>query len=46
MRGEKSIEEQGGELLNLLLKVANGEKTRAEEMGFRAVSFAKVCNFT
>jgi len=46
MRGEKSIEEQGGELLNVLLKVANGEKTRAEEMGFRAVSFAKVCNFT
>jgi altronate hydrolase len=31
--GESSIEEKGAEILNTILQVASGEKTKSEELG-------------
>ena len=41
----KDLEEAGRELFDLVCRVACGEKTRAEELGFQDVSMARYCNF-
>lgn len=40
-----SIEEKGMELFEFLARVANGEQTKAEKLGFHDVSIARYCNF-
>ena len=39
------LEEVGRELFDLICRVACGEKTRAEELGFQDVSMVRYCNF-
>lgn len=41
----KDLEEAGKELFDLVCRVACGEMTRAEELGFQDVSMARYCNF-
>lgn len=45
MRGEDTIEASGEQLLEIVAKVANGEKTQAEVLGFQDMSIARYCNF-
>lgn len=44
--GEKTLEEQGQELLELVLECASGKKPKAEALGFNETSIAKICNYT
>ena len=44
--GEKTLEQQGGELLDLVLECASGKKPKAEALGFTETSIAKICNYT
>ena len=37
----ESIEDAAGRLLDLVIKVAGGQKTRTEEMGYREISIFK-----
>ncbi len=39
--GEKTLDEAGADLYRLVLEVASGKKTRAEEKGFREISIFK-----
>lgn len=39
--GDSSLEQLGQELMELVLAVASGKKTRSEEMGFREISIFK-----
>ena len=39
------IEEMAKELLNLMVDVANGCKTKAEALGFMETAIARVCNY-
>ncbi len=41
----KSLDEAGEELLEMVVRTANGRKTKAEELGFQEVSMARYCNF-
>lgn len=41
----KEIEEQGKELFDLVMKTVQGQKSKAESMGFNDVSLARECNF-
>lgn len=41
----KEISEAGKELFEMVLETANGEKTKAEKLGFQDVSIARYCNF-
>ncbi len=43
--GEKTIEENGKELFELLMNVVNGQKSKAEALGFNDMSMARKCNF-
>ncbi|GKI14834.1 carbohydrate hydrolase [Oscillospiraceae bacterium] len=44
--GSKTLEGMGGELLDLVVKTANGQQTKAESLGYVEISIARVCNFT
>ena len=41
----KETDELGGELFDLMMRVVNGEKSKAEALGFNDVSMARECNF-
>lgn len=41
----RSLEDAGRELFALVERVACGQKTKAEELGFQDVSMARYCNF-
>lgn len=41
----KEISEVGKELFDMVCQVANGERTKAEILGFQDVSIARYCNF-
>ncbi|MCI8342811.1 MAG: UxaA family hydrolase [Firmicutes bacterium] len=43
--GEKTIEETGEKLFELLMKVVNGQRSKAESLGFNDMSMARKCNF-
>ena len=44
--GQKTIEEMGDELLQLVVDVASGKQTKAESLGYIEMAIARVCNFT
>lgn len=44
--GSKSLDQMGDELMDLLVRVANGQQTKAESLGFMEMAIARVCNFT
>lgn len=44
--GSKTLEGMGGELLDLVVKTANGQQTKAESLSYVEISIARVCNFT
>ena len=43
---EKTLDQQGRELFDMVLETSNGMATKAESLGFTATSIAKMCNFT
>ena len=43
--GEKTIDELGGELFEVVTEVINGRKSKAEALGFNDMSLARECNF-
>lgn len=43
--GEKTVEELGEELKNMLLETCNGKQTKAEELGFNETAIMRACNF-
>ena len=43
--GEKTLEELGGELYELVRQVACGRQTKAEALGFTEMAIARVCNY-
>lgn len=43
--GEDSVENLGIDLMNMLLDVANGKKTKAEIFKMNEVGFARLCNY-
>lgn len=45
LSGESTIEEEGKRLFEYMQKVAQGEETKAEKLGFNDVSIARYCNF-
>ena len=45
IRGEKTYQEMGGELLDAILEVANGKLTKAEAYGFSDIAVDHVCRY-
>ncbi|MCR5732535.1 MAG: altronate dehydratase family protein [Sphaerochaetaceae bacterium] len=45
IRGEKTYQEMGAELLNVIHEVANGRLTKAEAYGFSDIAIDHVCRF-
>ena len=45
IEGKASIDELGDRLFNLLIETINGNKTKAEILGFNDMSIARLCNF-
>ncbi len=45
IRGEKTYQEMGGELLETILEVANGKLTKAEAYGFSDIAVDHVCRY-
>lgn len=43
--GTKSLEEMGAELLDLVGRVACGQQTKAEALGYTEMAIARVCNY-
>ena len=43
--GDKTIEETGKELFDILMDVVNGQQSKAESLGFNDMSMARKCNF-
>ena len=43
--GEKTLEELGGDLLNMVVETACGKQTKAESLGFTEMAIARVCNY-
>jgi altronate dehydratase large subunit len=43
--GEKTLAELGDVLMQEVLDVANGKKTKAESLGYTEMAIARVCNF-
>ncbi|MFI3227892.1 MAG: UxaA family hydrolase [Clostridia bacterium] len=44
--GQKTLEEQGDELLELVKNVSSGKQTKAEVLGYMEIAIARVCNYT
>lgn len=44
--GQQTLKEAGDEFLDLILRVANGEKTKAEQLGYMEIAMDRVCNYT
>lgn len=45
IRGEKTVEDMGGELLDFVQQIANGRLTKAEAYGFSDIAVDHVCRF-
>ncbi len=45
LRGEKTVEEMGEELLDLVIDVANGKQPSAEFLGFSEIAISRICNY-
>ncbi|MCH3965986.1 MAG: UxaA family hydrolase [Clostridium sp.] len=45
IKGTKSIEEMGKELLNEIVAVANGKVVKAEAFGFNDIAISRLCNY-
>ena len=45
LRDEMTMEDAGKLLFEQVVRTANGEKTKAEALGFQEVSIARYCNF-
>ena len=43
--GTKTLDELGGELLQMVLDTACGKQTKAEALGFTEMAIARVCNY-
>ncbi|EJX02044.1 hydrolase [gut metagenome] len=43
--GEKTLEQLGGELMDMVVETANGKQTKAESLGFTEMAIARVCNY-
>ena len=43
--GEKTLEELGDDLLNMVVETACGKQTKAESLGFTEMAIARVCNY-
>ena len=43
--GEKTVEELGSDLLNMVVETACGKQTKAEALGFVETAIARVCNY-
>ena len=43
--GEKTVEQLGTDLLNMVVETACGKQTKAESLGFTEMAIARVCNY-
>jgi len=43
--GPQTLKELGNELLEEVLKVANGKQTKAETLGYTETAIARLCNY-
>lgn len=43
--GEKTLEEMGDELLELVIRTANGQMAKAESLGYMEMAVPRACNF-
>ena len=43
--GEKTVEQLGTDLLNMVVETACGKQTKAESLGYTEMAIARVCNF-
>ena len=43
--GTKTLDELGGDLLNMVVETACGKQTKAESLGFTEMAIARVCNY-
>ena len=43
--GEKTVEELGSDLLDMVVETACGKQTKAEALGFVETAIARVCNY-
>ncbi len=43
--GEKTVEQLGTDLLNMVLETACGKQTKAEALGFVETAIARICNY-
>lgn len=44
--GQQTLVEAGNDFMDLILRVANGEKTKAEQLGYMEIAMDRVCNYT
>ena len=43
--GQRTLEELGDDLLQMVVDTANGKQTKAEALGFTEMAIARVCNY-
>ena len=43
--GQRTLEELGDDLLQMVVDTANGKQTKAESLGFTKMAIARVCNY-
>ena len=43
--GTKTLDELGGELLQMVVETACGKQTKAEALGFVETAIARICNY-
>lgn len=44
--GQQTLVEAGNDFMDLILRVANGERTKAEQLGYMEIAMDRVCNYT
>lgn len=44
--GQQTLKEAGDDFMELIIRVANGEKTKAEQLGYMEIAMDRVCNYT
>ena len=44
--GGKTLKEAGDDFMDLIMRVVNGEKTKAEQLGYMEIAMDRVCNYT
>ena len=43
--GTKTLDELGGELLQMVVDTASGKQTKAESLGYTEMAIARACNY-